>query len=158
MAGTARKRIAHKIELHWDRAGGNNFTRLCNVKKITGVGFSLDAVDFTCLEDEIMQNAPSPVLNLGDLQLEIYWDDGDADHQAFEDMVCNPPEPQSDPTNYPAFQIRLPFATPIAKTFHGWLKDLPGSEYEVKTEIMRQAVVNVNTKPVTGPVPPPTGP
>lgn len=146
---TARKRIAHKIELFWDEAGGTNFTKLCNIKKITGVGFELEEVDLNCLDVDVDQAGPSPIVKLNDVQLQIFWDDADAEHQLFEGMICNPPEPQSDPTLYPSFQLRFPFTTPITKTWHGWLKSLPGSEYEVKNEIMRDAVIRVNTKPVT---------
>ena len=146
---TATKRIAHKIELFWDEAGGTNFEKLCNIKKITGVGFELDEVELTCLDDDVDQSAPSPVVKLSDVELQLFWDDGSANHQAFEDMICNPPAPAENPTDYPSFQRRFPFATPITKTWHGWLKALPGTEYEVKNDIMRDATINVNTKPVT---------
>lgn len=146
---TAQKRIAHKIEFHWDRTGGIDFTKLCNIKKINSVPLELEAVNLLCMDDDVDQDAPSPVLKVGDVQLQLFWDIADADHQAFEDMLGNPPLPQTDPTNYPRFQIRFPFATPITKTFHGWLKSMPGEEYEVKSDVMRDAVINVNTKPVT---------
>lgn len=137
---TARKRIAHKIELHVDG------TKLANVKKIGDPGKSRDAVEMISMDQEVEQSFPSPTLKLGDATLQLYWDDGDANHQLIDTMIDTEPD-YTVVTDLPQFSLVFPFSTPITKTFHGWLKELGETSYEVKSEVMRDITIHVNTIP-----------
>lgn len=142
----AKKRIAHKISLEMETSAGV-FTKLANVKKIGDPGKSRDAVEMICMDQTVEQSFPSPTLKLGDATLQLYWDDGDANHQLIDASIDTAPVYTSE-LDLPQFRLVFPFATPITKTFRGWLKELGEVSYEVKNEVMRDITIHVNTIPV----------
>lgn len=143
----AKKRIAHKIEIHVDEAGGTSFTKLLSVKRITDSGLERESVNMDCLDSIIEDNHPSPILKIGDVGLQVFWDEADTDHQRLVTLINADPQPLI--AARPAFKIVFNFATPIEKTFRGWVKSLGETPYEVKGEVMRDVVLVVTTKPVT---------
>lgn len=146
---TAKKRIAHKITLEVDEAGGVNFTKLCNIKIVTDPSLSREVVNVDCQDTEIEENRPGPVLQIGDLGIEIFWDEADVDHQRLVTMITGAqPETRDDD---PSWRMTFPFATPIQKIFRGWLMELGEGTYEVKNEVMKSAKVKVTHVPVISP-------
>lgn len=143
----AKKRVAHKTELWVDAAGGTTFVKLANVKKIDYPGGSRDNVDVTCLDNDIDTGLPSPTMTLGDMAITLYWDEADTAGQGLlQTLLDGVTDP--DPAAQPNWKIVLNFATPIARGFHGWVKELGSVSYEVKTEVSRDATIHVTTKPV----------
>ena len=141
----AKKRIAHKLRLDVDEAGGVNFTQIANIRRIGDPSYAREAVDVTCMDSDIDEGRPSPVLALGDLTLQVYWDEADTDHQRFITMVTGTQPVEA--ANDPAWRITFPFATPIERTIRGWVKELGEAPYEVKGEIVRDVTIHVTAIP-----------
>ena len=145
----AKKRVSHKIQLYVDPAGGTDFQLVSNIKSISYPGFSTDEIDVTYLDDDIVRYLPSPTGELGDLGLGVFWDEADVtDHQRLTTIAESQADP--DPENQPHWAIVFNFATPIARTMHGFIMELGDVSYEVKTEVTRDVVITTTTRPVAG--------
>lgn len=144
----AKKRIAAKIDLKVDVLGGTTYVKLASVKSISDPALTREEVEMTCMDSTFDDYRPSPVLNVGELSLELYWDEADTGHLALVDLVET--DPGSDPSSYPTWQLIFNFADGvITKEFAGFLRELGEASYEVKGEVMRTAVLRPTTMIVT---------
>ena len=133
-----KKRIAHNITLHVDHNNDGTFTKFANIKQITDPSKSRDAIDVTCLEDDVEQSEPSPVLKIGDLKFTLFWCDDDADLVGSVDGMIDGGSPTVN------WQIRIPYPTgQVTREIEGWLKEAGEIDYSVKSEITRDVVVCV---------------
>lgn len=138
----AKKRVAHKIEYRVDHDSDTTFTKIASVKRIVDPSKTRDPVDVTDLDDDIEVGEPSPVVKLGDLKLQLYWDEADTAGQGLlEDLHAS-----AAIVNH---QIYFPFTTPITKQMAGWVKELGEATYEVKGEVMREVTIHVTSMPAT---------
>jgi hypothetical protein len=137
-----KKRIAHKIELWVDDDLDTTFEQIAQIKKIGYPKRSREAVDMTCMESDIADNQPSPVLDVGDVPFTVFWDEADVDHLRLDALV--------DSGAIVKFKVVFPFADgTITKTFDAWVKEMGETPYEVKNEVMRDGILTLTTKPVT---------
>lgn len=132
----AKKRIAHKTALY---VGS---TKLANVRSIGVPSLSREEVNLNCLDTEVAINLPNPVLDVGDVNFQLYWDEADSDHQSLEALISDPDQP-TDIAGCEDFKIVFPFSTPIEKEFKGWIKELGETNYEVGNEVVRDCVITV---------------
>lgn len=138
------KRIAHSIALYHDDDADTTYDKIANMRKLTRPGLERASVNITGLEDDVELFDPSPVLNVGELGFELYWDEADTDHQAVEAFIND-----DDPVAF-NWQIWFVFgATTIKKQFSGWLMRLGEAEHENGKEITRQGVIKLTSKMTT---------
>ena len=145
----AVKRIAKDIELHVDQIGDEaNFDKVANIMSVTDPSLERDAVNMTCLDDDIQNDAPSPVLRVGEVNLSLYWDEADDDvtgQRILEKLLVN---------NYEAakFRITCNFTdTPITKTYEGFIQSLGEVNYEQGgVPVQRDCVLNITSVATRG--------
>ncbi len=144
----AKKRIAHKIEFHVDHDEDATFTQIASIRRIGDAGKSRDAVDLTCLADDIDMMEPAPTLTLGDCTLTLFWDEADTTGMMLlEDIIDTLPTGTSAPSV--PMKIVFPFSDgTITKTFNGWVKELGEASYEVKGEVTRDVTIHLTSIPV----------
>lgn len=138
----AKKRVAHKAELWVDHDNDDTFTKIAGVRALADPSLTREAVDVTDLDDTIEQGLPSPTLKVGDITFTLFWDEADTAGQGLiEDLVT-----AATPDEDVKFQLRLLFPDgTINKEFTGWVKELGAVNYEVKTEVTREAMIHVNS-------------
>ena len=145
----SKKRIAHKIEIHIDETGGTTYTKIGGVKSIGDPGLSREAVDLLCMDSDVSADFASPVLTLGDCNFDLFWDEEDADQQRLVTEMTG--AQHTDVADLPSFKIVFNNYTPARKMeFKGWVKDLSQAPHEVKGEVIKPVVINVNSVPVPG--------
>ena len=122
-----------------DHDDNASFTDIGGVSAIVDPGLSREAVEVTDLDDTVGQNLPSPVLEVGDLKLTVFWDEADTAGQGLlEDLLVAG-------TTSIDHQITLPLASgTITKTYSGWVKELGEVNYEVKGVVSREVTIECN--------------
>ncbi len=142
----AGKLVAHKIELHLDEQGGSAFTKVAQVYKIEDPSETREPIEMTCLDADIEQNWPGPIIKVGQLKLSLYWCPTLTDHTRLRTLMRTP---QPNYPEFPAWEIRLTQAG-AKTTMKGWITEIGSTTYEVKGKILRDVMVELTELPVEG--------